>query len=114
MNEFYLTIIGFDIEGGEESIIVGVVDEFRIPDNNSFVGVFVEFFEAFDAKFEVEYKCGRNFNFFVAVGKAGSLIVWENSDDFDENVDKFKDFRFVYFLIDFILSDVEGNIEESD
>lgn len=75
MNEFYLTIIGFDIEGGEEPIIVGIVNEFRIPDNNSFVGVFIEFFETFDAKFEVEYKCGRNFNFFVTVGKAGSLIV---------------------------------------
>ena len=38
----------------------------------------------------------------------------ENSDDFDQNINKFEDIWLVYFLVDFVLADIKGNIEEGD
>lgn len=58
LDELYLTGVGFDVEGGEELVVVGVVDEFGVADDDGFVGVLVVFFEDLNAEFEVENEGG--------------------------------------------------------
>lgn len=114
LDEFDLAGVGLDVEGGEEAVVVGVVDQFGVANDDGFVGVLVVFFEGLDAEFEVSDEGGGDFNFLAAVDEAGALVVGEDAYDFEEDVDEFEDFGLVYFLGDFVLADVEGHVEEGD
>jgi hypothetical protein len=109
-----LTGVGFDVEGGEEFVVVGVVDKFGIADDDCFVGVLIVLLESFDAKLKVEHESGGYFYFLAAVCEAGALVVGEDADYLDEDVDELEDFSLIYLLVDFVLADVVGHVEESD
>ena len=44
LDELDLRVIGFDVEGGEELIVVGVVDQLRVLDDDCLVCVVIVFF----------------------------------------------------------------------
>lgn len=114
LDKLNLAVVGLDIKGREESIVDGVVDKLWVSDDDSFISVLVVLFQSLYTKLEVEHKGGRNFYLFAAVSEAGPLIMGEDPYDFDEDINEFEDFRLIDLLVDLILPDIEGHIEESD
>ena len=87
MNKFDLTIIRFDVESREELIVHCVIDKLRISDYHCFISIFAELFEDFSVIFKIKDYSWRDLYFFAVINKAGSLIMREDSDNFDENID---------------------------
>jgi hypothetical protein len=114
LDKLDLTVIGFDIEGWEVLIVVCVVDQLGILDDDCFVVVMVVFFEALDAVLQVSDESWRNFDLPAVVHETGSLKAGEDPDHLDEDVDKFEDLSLVDLLVDLVLPDVVGHIEEGD
>ena len=114
LDELDLAIVGLDVEGGEELIVIGVVDQFWILDDDCLVGVVVVFLEALYAVFEIADQRGRHLDPLAVIDKGGALEVAEDADHFDEDVDEFEDLSLVNLLVDLVLADVVSHVEEGD
>ena len=109
-----LAVVWLNVESGEEFIIVGVIDEFRVLNDDCLICILIVLFQSFDAELEIPDESLRDLYLFARISETLTLHPRENAHNFDEYVNQLKDLAFIDFEVDFVLPDEIGHIKKCD